>query len=77
MLSCMCIIVFSVSLFDEFCTLQNVIASALNANTLNGFNLELPNLHPVRNMPNYWVNQAFHIDPLEEARKMFDKLEST
>uniref|UniRef100_A0A0D3H669 CST complex subunit CTC1 n=1 Tax=Oryza barthii TaxID=65489 RepID=A0A0D3H669_9ORYZ len=55
----------------------NVIASALNANTLNGFNLELPDLHPVRNMPNYWVNQAFHIDPLEEGRKMFDKLESS
>uniref|UniRef100_A0A0E0M0L7 CST complex subunit CTC1 n=1 Tax=Oryza punctata TaxID=4537 RepID=A0A0E0M0L7_ORYPU len=55
----------------------NVIASALNANTLNGFNLELPDLHPVRNMPNFWVNQAFRIDPLEEARRMFDKLESS
>uniref|UniRef100_A0A0D9XD61 CST complex subunit CTC1 n=1 Tax=Leersia perrieri TaxID=77586 RepID=A0A0D9XD61_9ORYZ len=48
----------------------NVIASALNANTLNGFNLDLPDLHPVRNMPNFWVNQAFQVDPLDEARRM-------
>ncbi|KAL5228950.1 hypothetical protein ABZP36_017215 [Zizania latifolia] len=54
----------------------NVIASVLNPDTLDGFNLELPDLHPARNMPNLWVSQAFQIDPLEEARRMFGNLEN-
>ncbi|KAG8052383.1 hypothetical protein GUJ93_ZPchr0001g30257 [Zizania palustris] len=54
----------------------NVIASVLNPDTLDGFNLELPDLHPARNMPNLWVSQAFQVDPLEEARRMFGNLEN-
>lgn len=52
----------------------NINASVLNPNALNGSNVELPDLYPARNMQNFWVNEAFQVDPLEEARRLYGSL---
>ncbi|CAM0951196.1 unnamed protein product [Alopecurus aequalis] len=54
----------------------NVTASVLDPNTINVSNGELPYVHPVQNMQNFWVNESFQVDPLEEARRLFITLEN-
>ncbi|KAL6846650.1 hypothetical protein ACP4OV_024098 [Aristida adscensionis] len=52
----------------------NVIASIMNPNSLNGFNLELPNSCPLRHMQMFWINEVIEVDPLEEARRLYGNL---
>uniref|UniRef100_K3ZQ83 CST complex subunit CTC1 n=1 Tax=Setaria italica TaxID=4555 RepID=K3ZQ83_SETIT len=54
----------------------NVIASVINPDDLNGFNVELPDF-PVRNMQMLWIKEVFPVDPLEEARRLFGILETS
>jgi hypothetical protein len=62
-------------MFDKLYILQNVIASVINLDDLNGFNVELD--FPVRNMQMLWIKDVFPIDPLEEARRLFGILETS
>ncbi|PUZ70554.1 hypothetical protein GQ55_2G241100 [Panicum hallii var. hallii] len=54
----------------------NVIASNINPDDLNGFNVELPD-SPVRNMQMLWIKEVFPVDPLEEARRLHGILENS
>uniref|UniRef100_A0ACD5YIF9 Uncharacterized protein n=1 Tax=Avena sativa TaxID=4498 RepID=A0ACD5YIF9_AVESA len=54
----------------------NVNATVLDLTAINASNLELPDVHPVPNMQNFWVNESFQVDPLEEARRLFNSLEN-
>ena len=56
--------------------LQNVIASVINPDDLNGFNVEIPDF-PVRNMQTLWIKEVFPVDPLEEARRLYGILEKS
>ncbi|CAL5088555.1 unnamed protein product [Urochloa decumbens] len=51
----------------------NVIASVINPDDLNGFDVELSDF-PVRNMQMLWIKEVFPVDPLEEARRLCDIL---
>jgi hypothetical protein len=52
-----------------FTLLQNVIASVINPDDFNGFNVELPDF-PVRNMQMLWIKEVFPVDPMDEARRL-------
>ncbi|CAN6174161.1 unnamed protein product [Urochloa humidicola] len=54
----------------------NVIASVINPDHLNGFNVELSDF-PVRNMQMLWIKEVFAVDPLEEARRLYSILENS
>jgi hypothetical protein len=54
--------------------LQNIIASVLNPNDLNGLSVELPDFYPLRNTQMLWINEVFHVDPLQEAWRLYGDL---
>ncbi|WVZ64793.1 hypothetical protein U9M48_014267, partial [Paspalum notatum var. saurae] len=51
----------------------NVIASVLNPDDLNGFNVELTDF-PIRNMQILWIEEVLPVDPLEEARRLYGNM---
>jgi hypothetical protein len=57
--------------------LQNVIASALDPNAINASNVGFPDVYPVQNMQNFWINESFQVDPLEEARRLVTTLKNS
>jgi hypothetical protein len=57
--------------------LQNVIASALDPNAINASNVGFPDVYPVQNMQNFWINESFQVDPLEEARRLLTTLKNS
>jgi hypothetical protein len=59
-----------------FVHLQNVTASVLDPNIINASNVALPDVYPVQNMQNFWVNELCQVDSLEEARRLLTTLEN-
>ncbi|XP_051187387.1 CST complex subunit CTC1 isoform X2 [Lolium perenne] len=55
----------------------NVIASALDPNAINASNVGFPDVYPVQNMQNFWINESFQVDPLEEARRLVTTLKNS
>jgi hypothetical protein len=51
-----------------------MIASVLNPDDLNGLNVVHPDFYTVRNTRMLWINEVFHVDPLQDAWRLYGDL---